>query len=232
MATLKKLIITPYFGPFPEWMDLFIADYDRTLSRMGYDWQLDTDLEGFKKRVKDKLGIDYPGVRGGTKVWDYRCALGLLYEEELKGYDYWAHVDFDVIWGDVNTFLPDSELSKLDVYSGHSEYICGCFSLYRNCPEVNSLFKRYGMWEIMLSAPASTAWVEREFSRILELSGLRYTYTFHQGFPWTREPHIKKEGNKLFQYLSSEKNTSLSNPEMTWKEIMFFHFRYSKRWPL
>ena len=62
-------LLSPYFGELPEW-------YDQYEPPVGYDFLLDQDLEGFKKRVKDVLGIDCPIEWGSTKVSDYRCALG------------------------------------------------------------------------------------------------------------------------------------------------------------
>ena len=217
MAGLKKVMITPYFGDKPEWFDKFEPP-------KGYRWMLDTDLEKFKKRVKDKLGIEYPGEYGSPKVWDYRCALGLLYEEEIKGFDYWGHMDFDVVFGDVERYLPDHVLNELDVYSGHDEYVCGCFSLYRNSTSVNNLFKECFGWKDILESPVATGWVETEYSRTLERSKLRFAYTFNQGNPWTKEPILKKEGLRLFQTEEALQGK--------WIEIMFFHFRHSKKWPL
>ncbi len=214
-------MLCPYFGPFPEWMDKFLADFKETMCPQGYDMLLDTDLEGFKKRVITKIGITFPGVWGSPKVWDYRCALGLLYEEELKDYDYWGHVDFDMVFGDMNKYVPDELLDQLDVYSSHHEYVCGCFSLYRNAPEVNKLFMDCSMFEIRMRDPEPSGWVEQEFSRTLEKSGLKYLYTFNQGNPWTKEPILVKKGGRLNQLIDT-----------TWHEIMFFHFRHSKRWPL
>lgn len=214
MAGLKKVMITPYFGDKPEWFDKFEPP-------KGYKWMLDTDLDKFKKRVKDKLGIEYPGEYGSPKVWDYRCALGLLYEEEIKGFDYWGHMDFDVVFGDVDHFLPDSELNKLAVYSGHHEYVCGCFSLYANHSEINNLFKRSPNWKDIMQSPTPTGWVETEYSRLLEKSGLTYAYEFRQGNPWDREPKLRKDNNRLYQWIDN-----------SYQEIMFFHFRHSKRWPL
>ncbi len=214
MAGLKKVIITPYFGDMPEWMDKFEPP-------KGYEWILDTDLERFKERVKDRLLIDYPGQYGTGKVWDYRCALGVLYREELEGVDFWAHMDFDVVWGDVDHFLPDSLLNTLDVYSSHHEYVCGCFSVYRNILPINYLFMRSTKWREMMTEKEPNGWVEEEYSRVLEKSGHRYLYTFNQGNPWTKEPVLKKENGKLYQNLAGN-----------WSEIMLFHFRHSKRWPL
>lgn len=231
---LKKVLICPFFGPFPPWMNKF--EWPK-----GYHMIIDTDLSDFKLRVKQKLGIDYPGIYGSGKVWDMRCALGLLYEDEIKGYDWWGHCDLDVVFGDVDKFVPDSMLNELDVYSGHNEYVAGCFSLYRNCPEVNELFKKdilpdemqshwEPLWKTKMSDPQPNGWVEVEFSRTLEQSSLRYKYDWQQGNPWTRIPILKKEGVKLFQDMNV--NATRSNPDYVWQEVCFYHFRHSKIWPL
>jgi hypothetical protein len=215
MADLKRILICPYFGDFPPWWDKFEWP-------VGYDHILDTDLEGFKKRVKDKLGIDFPGTYGSSKVWDYRCALGLLYEEEIKAYDFWGHCDFDVVWGDFKAFLPDAFLDCLDIYSSHYAYMAGCLSLYRNTPKVNKLFLEVPSWKEQMTDAEANGWVENKYSRKVEWSQMRFAYTFPQGWPWSLgPPQLKKEDGKLFQSINNE-----------WKEIMMFHFKLTKRWPL
>ena len=203
-------MICPYFGDMPEWISNFKLPE-------GYEMILDLHLEGFKGRVKEKLGIDYPGLPGTGKVWDYRGSLGYLYEEEIKGYDYWGHCDFDVVFGDMNKWLPDKLLCNFDVFSGHDTYVNGCFSLYKNTKEVRELFFECKNWRPNLMADRSTGWIEEEYSRTLEQSGLKYLYTFWQGNPWTNELNLSKKGNTLYQ---------------NGIEIAFFHFRHSKRWPL
>ena len=217
MANLKKIFITPYFGEFPEWMDKYRQHFEEVLRPQGYDWLLDTHLEGFKKRVKDKLGFDYPGLPGTGKVWDYRGALGYLYEDEIKGYDFWGHTDFDVVYGDVNKWVTDEFLAELDVHSNHDTYVNGCWSLYRNTKEVNELFMQADHWDHYLRFKIANGWVEGEFSRVLERSGLRYKYTFWQGNPYTTAPDLSFRDGKLYQ---------------DGEEIMMFHFRRSKRWPI
>ena len=209
-SDLKKIMITPYFGPLPEW-------FDKYSMAKGYNWLFDSDLEGFKKRVKDKLGIDYPGLPGTGKVWDYRGALGYLYQDEIKGYDFWGHTDFDRVYGEVDKWVTDEFLSNLDVHSNHHEYVNGCWSLYRNKPEVNELFKTVPDWKFYMTDVDPNGWIEKEYSRALEQSGLRYKYTFWQGNPYTTEPNLEKREGKLYQ---------------DGQEIMMFHFRRSKRWPL
>ena len=214
---IKKIFICRYFGEFPEWMERYQAHFNETLKPAGYDILVDTDLGGFKKRVKDKLGIEYPGFPGTGKVWDYRGLLGFLYEEEIKGYDFWGHTDFDCVYGDVDKWVTDEFLSSLDVHSNHNTYIMGAWTLYRNISEVRELFKKVKNWQDFLIKPESNGWVEKEFSRALEQSGLRYKYTFWQGNPWDENPKLKKENGKLYQ---------------DGKEVMMFHFRHSKKWPI
>lgn len=194
-----------------------MADFEESMRPAGYDILIDTDLEGFKKRVKEKLGLDYPGLPGTGKVWDYRGALGLLYEDEIKDYEFWGHCDFDMVFGDVSKWVTDEFLSELDIHSNHDTYVCGCWSLYRNIPRVNRLFMLTPNWQEYMNKPEPNGWVEGPFSRTVESSGLRYAYTFWQGNPWAKEVHLTKKDGKLYQ---------------DGEEIMMFHFRLTKRWPL
>lgn len=214
MGKLKKIFITVHFGDAPEWMDKFEPP-------KGYDWIFETNKESFNERVNRILGFDYPAPYGSAKPWDYRPALGLLYEEELKGYDFWGHTDLDCVYGDTEKWVNDEFLSQLDVHSNHHEYINGCWSLYRNTPEVNNLFQQYPYWKQKMMYDEPNGWAEQEFSRLLEQSGLRYKYTFFQGWPYTTEPKLKKEGDSLYQEIND-----------VWEEIMMFHFRRSKKWCL
>jgi hypothetical protein len=210
MSVFKKIFIMPYFGDLPEW-------YDKYEVPKGYDLLLDTDLESFKERVRRVLGIEYPGLPGTGKVWDYRSALGLLYAEEIKGYDFWGHTDFDVVYGNVDFWVTDKLLSSNMVHSNHHSYVNGCWTLYRNCKQVNELFMQYPDWKEKMIYPESNGWVEEEYSRILENSGIPYIYTFWQGNPYTSTPNLQKINGKLYQ---------------DGQEICMFHFRRSKSWPL
>lgn len=182
---------------------------------MGYSFLLDQDLEGFKKRVKRKLGIDAQIVPGEGKVWDYRGLLGYLYQDHLQNYEFWGTVDLDVVFGNVDKFFPDDLLNRYDIISNHNTYVCGFFSLYRNVPEVNTLFKKTD-YEKFLTGPPN-GWVEQQFSRLVEKSGLKYKYMFEQGDPYHPPFNLKLEDGTLYQ---------------DGKEIAMLHFRRKKQWPL
>lgn len=212
---IKKLFICPYFGQLPEWFDQWVANME-LLKPLGYDYLLVTNLKLFEQRVRDKLGIE-PNISPGTgKLWDYRCAFGVLFEEEIKGYDFWGHTDFDVVYGNVDKWVTDDFLKDLDVHSNHSTYVCGHWTLYRNTELVNKLFYDSPSWQRMMTRPEAIGWIEEEFSRTLENSGLRYKYTFWQG----------KDPDK-YQDVTYDKGLFDGK-----EEIMLFHFNRHKIYPL
>jgi len=141
-------------------------------------------------------------------------------------------VDFDCVFGNVSTFIPDEELAMgLDVYSSHDTYVCGAFSLYKNSIPVNYLFMKHPQWREFMKYPEPNGWVEQDFSRVLEQSGLTYKYDLSiQGNPWDRKPELKMQDDRLFQMINKEDFHKEEN--FDWREIGYFHFRHSKKWPL
>lgn len=216
---LKKLMICPYFGPLPSWFDQWKENFDR-LQKYGYDLLMPTNLEEFKQRVKDKLGIENcPIVEGKGKVHDYRLSFGKLFEEELKDYDFYGHTDFDCAYGRVDKYVTDDLLDSVDIHSNHHCYICGPWTLYRNTPKINDLFYEYPLWKQELEAERVSGWGEVEYSQIVDKHAkqgdLRLRYTMWQGK--TTDP------SKL-----TWRDEALYDGD---QEIMMFHFRHTKEWP-
>lgn len=216
MRPLRKLMITPFYGDLPPWFDKFVSNFEATLAKQGYDWLRTHDLDDFNKRCINTFDFQSPIISGSPKVWDYRCALGLLYADYLEGYDYWGHMDFDMVFGEVSAWFPDEEIKKVELWSNHHSYVNGCFSLYRNSTKVNCLFKKIPNWERILQSPVTTGWVEKEYSQQVQRD-LNYRYSFHQGWPYTTEPNLYFRDGRLYQ---------------DGEQIAMFHFRRSKRFPL
>jgi hypothetical protein len=216
---IKKLLIIPYFGQYPSFMNQWIANMEY-LKPYGYDYLLVGSLKKFEQRIKDKLGIDPCIIHGTGKPWDYRGALGVLFEEEIKGYDYWGHTDFDCVYGDVNKFMPDEELVKYDLWSNHHCYVCGPWTLYKNTEKVNNIFRECDDWKERLEEPQATGWVEQGYSeKVDELHDkgeINRIYTFHQGHDPAIDENITFKDGKLYD---------------AGTEIMMFHFNRRKRIP-
>lgn len=150
----KLLFIVPYYGKWPtffrEWA--YTAGY---LEKQNIDFLLVTDLdvqfelasnihikkmsfEELKKKIQSCF--DFEIFLGSPyKLCDYRPAYGIIFREEIKGYSFWGHCDIDMFWGNVRKFITDDILEKHDKiqYMGH-------FVLYRNCQQMNELFRKDG----------------------------------------------------------------------------------------
>jgi hypothetical protein len=218
---ITKCFIVPYFGDYPEWMDSWMQNTKR-MRHFGYDFLFDTDEADFKRRVKRTLGIDCPPMTGTGRVWNFRPALGVLYEEEIRDFDFWGICDFDCVFGRVEQWVTDDFLADLDIHSNHHSYICGPWTLFRNTPLVNNLFRHTDEWkERMEGEDWSHGWAEKGFSEIVDQAHderlIRKAYTFWQTRNLDNYDTLHFEGDKLVE----------GN-----EEVFFAHFRRTKVYPV
>lgn len=222
LRVLRKLFITPWFGSLPPWMDQYLANAE-LLKPLGYDWLITTNLKRFRQRVGDLLGVKCPIEPGGGKLHDFRPALGLLYAQELRGYDYWGHTDFDCVYGRVDRFVTDDFLTKLDVHSNHENYICGPWTLYRNDPDLAALFMKHPEWKEMLENPHSSGWAEKGFTEILDAKYFSGNGKLNRQYTHWQTSKIGDTSDLTMQ----DDGTLLEGT----KEVMMCHFRHTKEWP-
>ena len=154
MNSIKKsiAIFTPYFGHindffklwlrsacFNETIDFFIpTDCSDEIVKTGFVKKnihiIPMFLDEFKEKTNKAIGF-VCNIDHARKVCDYRCAIGLIFKEELTNYDFWGYTDNDQILGDIRHFITDEILSKYDKIGrwGH-------FSIFRNVDYMNTLF--------------------------------------------------------------------------------------------
>lgn len=214
VTTLSKVLICPYFGDQPEWIGRYWANAER-LERQGYDFLLDTNEAEFRERVRERLGIVCPPMCGTGLIWDFRPALGYLYAEEIKDFDFWGHTDFDVVYGRVEHFWPDALLGQYDAVSDHTHYFAGPWSLYRNVPAVSEAFLTNDEWSRVMRSEEAMGWSEFGFADTMKASGLRCLFAQHHGFE--NPGSLRMEEGRL---MDGE------------REMSFFHFRRTKQFPL
>jgi len=147
----KICIIGVYFGQLPEYFPLWMKSckYNSTIDFLIVTDQeiknnspnikvINTTFKEFKELVQSKfdfsISLDRP-----YKICDYKVAFGIIFDEYLKDYDFWGHCDFDMIFGDIRKFLPDSILSLYD-----KVLPLGHLSLYKNTIKNNNGFKLSG----------------------------------------------------------------------------------------
>lgn len=213
-------MIVVWFGELPSYMNEWMANMEY-LKPYGYDYLVVTSLRLFEQRVRDKLGIEPCIIAGTGKPWDYRGSLGILFEEEIKGYDYYGHTDFDCVYGDVNKYMPDEKLEEWDIWSNHHNYICGPWTLYRNTPVVNELFMRCPDWKERMEEPDATGWIEKGYSTMVDR-------LHHEGEINRLYTHYQSRDPNLWEDMTFKDGKLYDDGE----EVMTLHFNRYKQFPL
>ncbi len=119
--------VVPYFGKLPTVFHFWLKSVE---FNKGVDFLLLTDnqkptncpdnvhfinftKEQFNERIHEKIGKPYK-INNAYKLCDYRPAYGHLFENELKGYDFWGWCDIDLVFGNIRRFITDSLLCKYE----------------------------------------------------------------------------------------------------------------------
>ncbi len=96
-------------------------------------------LQGLSQRATDVMGFEV-SLLHPYKLCDFKVAYGEMFREFLEPYTFWGTTDLDVIFGDIGAFITNDLLENHDIINGHSDYIVGHFTLFKNTPLVNSLY--------------------------------------------------------------------------------------------
>ena len=123
-------IVNTYFGSPPPWLPAFFRSCQTNADvqwLMYADFEVPTppnvsirrmDLREFSRRASEVVGttieIQPSLVR---KICDFKPLYGLMFADDLRGFDWWAYSDIDVIWGDVRRFVRDELLQTQIVVS-------------------------------------------------------------------------------------------------------------------
>lgn len=86
-------------------------------------------------RIKKKYDFEI-SLESPYRLCDFKIAYGDIFKEELQIYDFWGICDLDQVWGKIDDFITDDILEKYMRigFQGHS-------SIFRNCQEMNELYK-------------------------------------------------------------------------------------------
>jgi hypothetical protein len=113
----------------------------------------------FNRLVSGQLGIDI-NVEQGEKVKDFRPAYGKILASYIEGYDFWGHVDTDILLGNIRAFLTEEVLEQTDIFSVRDDFPAGYFTLYRNSNDITNLFMQSKDWQRAFTNPAYTGFDE------------------------------------------------------------------------
>ncbi len=171
--------VIPYFGAWPFWFPFFLA---RCRANPTVDWLLFSDCGepadcppnvrvvatsyvDYCQRVAQRLGIAF-APPNPYKLCDLKPAMGYLHEDDLRGYDFWAFGDIDLVFGDLRAWFSAERLAKKDLFSTHERRISGHCCLVRNTRQMREAFLLMPDWRRRLSIPTHEGLDEGAFSRI------------------------------------------------------------------
>lgn len=171
---IKCAFVLPYFGKFNNYFPLFLKS---CAMNSEYDWLIYTDdyslydypknvhvcyttFEKVRELCKNKLKINI-SLDKPYKLCDFKPTYGLVFEDDLKGYDYWGHCDCDVIFGNMNKLL--TPLLK----KGYDKlFAAGHLTVYKNTYEnVRRFMKEYNnrsLYREFLSVP-EICWFDEDW---------------------------------------------------------------------
>jgi hypothetical protein len=157
--------IVPWFGSWPGWMPAFLLTCGLNPD---VTWIIPTDelplhaprnvhfvnitLGEISERASRVLGFPV-NIGSAYKLCDFKPLYGMIFEPELRGFDFWGHSDLDILWGSVRSFITPAITDRFDVICGSDSGVIGHCTLYRNCGDVSSYIVKMPFFNKLLSAP-------------------------------------------------------------------------------
>ena len=177
MEDLKVCIIGIYFGQFPNYFDLWLksASYNYSIDFLIFTNQIvvskyknikfiNMNINELRSLSEEKLKMKVKLYRP-YKCCDLRPAFGIIFSDYIAKYDYWGYCDFDLIWGDIKSFISKYNMQNYDRFlpNGH-------LGFYKNTIANNERFKikpsNHDDFHIVFSSEENYAFDEHESKEI------------------------------------------------------------------
>lgn len=163
-STVAFLI--PYFGKWPDWMELFIhslelnptidfhfiTDCDTEISNAPNIHFHPSTFEAYVASAQKKIGVDI-NIPNPYKICDLRPFFGIIHYEIIQGYDFFGWTDVDVVFGDIRSFYTPEHFEKYEVLSSQEVRLSGHCSLMRNSEKYRNLGYQVYNWKGALANP-------------------------------------------------------------------------------
>lgn len=171
------VLISCYFGKLPWYTAYFLKSclYNRDIQFLIFTDDLNfrelapenvqfvfMTLKEFNTLATQKLSfptqIDHP-----YKVCDFKPTYGLLFQGEIQEYDFWGHIDLDLIFGNIRFYISNDILNKYDLIAVRDDFLTGYFLLYRNTEQLRTLFMHSKDYKKVLSESTHYCFDETNF---------------------------------------------------------------------
>lgn len=224
------IIVIPYFGNWPFWINVFLASCAKNqsvdfllLGDCGRPDYLPANVKfeevsfiDYKKRVARALGITFDPLVA-YKLCDIKPMLGKIHEQDISDYDFWAFGDLDLVYGDLRAVYTEELLSKYDLISNHATRVSGHLCLIRNTQFMREVYQKVPGWQEKIESQKHVAFDEKAFSKL---------FVKHKNFP-----KILRRLFNVFYPLSRKsyfvENYTTPNGCITWRDGSS---KFPKKW--
>jgi hypothetical protein len=239
-STPSIAIVVTYFGSPPPWLPAFCRSCQ---ANADVQWLLytdfdvptpanvtirRTDLREISARASEVVGASISIERAGVrKLCDFKPLYGLLFADDLRGFDVWAHSDLDVIWGDIRRFVTDDLLNGHIIVSPRQRKLGGHGTFWRNTEANNRMYEIVPDVAAHLTNPVYVRLDENLLTRSLRDLIAKSSFKARPRIYWEQEMTISAEYQKGL--LAGDRDWS-----MPWRdgrafdaegrEVMYLHF--------
>lgn len=177
------IMLMPYFGRWPEWMNLFI---ESCKWNPGVRWRFFTDcgeaenkaanvdyvqlaFDDYKVLVRERLRTDFDPT-DPYKICDVRPAFGDVHARDIAGYRFFGYGDIDLVYGQIDTFYDAALRARSNAISTRHDMFAGHFAILRNNWALRRAYRRIPRFADILAQPDYVGIDERAFYEVFRPS--------------------------------------------------------------
>jgi len=152
----KIILIQLWFGKIPDYFRyhyettkklknvdfLFVTDQSILIDSPNYK-VINTNVNEIENKISELVGSKIV-LKNNKKACDLKAALGDIFSEHIKNYEYFGCYDIDTLFGDVEKYVTPL-LGQYDIISVADENfhnrISGPFLIMKNIPELKTIYK-------------------------------------------------------------------------------------------
>lgn len=188
----KIAIIIPYFGKFPDWIDLylfscsknpfvdflFFTDCEIPSKTYSNTFFYNYNYKEYCERISQTLNVKfYP--KNAYKLCDVRPFYGILHKKELEDYEYWGYGDIDLIYGNLALLLNEKNLGKYELITTHADRIAGHFTVIKKDGNFSTLCYKIENWKSKLEDERGLGVDEHDFTWLVH-PFQKHIWRFHR----------------------------------------------------
>ena len=208
------IIITPYFGQWPEWFPLYLEScrHNSSINWLFYSdcpapknqpdnvRLVSTSFEDYRRKVSRTLNINF-STGNAYKLCDLKPAYGKIHQDDIADYDLFGFGDLDVIYGDIRKFYT-SDVLKHQCISTHRDRISGHLCLLKNNEKMINAYQKIPNWQQLMSDNQHHGIDESKFSKV---------FLRHKKYPeWARKLYSITSSYQRNNYFKEQYSTILS----------------------